>query len=394
MQRQAMREEKGTRNMRAIILAGGRGTRLHPLTTRIPKPLVPMFDKPVMQHTVELLARHGICDITVTVSYRANQIMEWFGDGSALGVNIDYYIEETPRGTAGGLKDMADTLPDTFVVLSGDALTDFDINEAIRFHHNKRAKATLLTYEVADPSQFGIVQTDNAGRIVRFLEKPSPDQVFTRTANTGIYVLDPSVIDFIPSDSVFDFSRDLFPMLMQETDAMWARAMKGYWCDVGNLAQYRDAHFDAMTGRVKVSLPGTRLKAPVWVGEGCEIHPSARFCAPVYLGDGVKVGAGAFVGGYAVVGEGSVIGDGARVAHSVIGRQSEVLAEATVLGSVLGDSVSLQEAAHVSNHTLVADGQTREIRPATDVRLVEDVTAEVRRAWAPASRTALASQAA
>ncbi len=146
--------------MRAVILAGGRGTRLHPLTNTIPKPLAPMFDRPVMAHAIELLAAHGIRDITVTLGYRAGQIMEWFGSGRRMGVNIDYYVEETPRGTAGGLKDMASRFQGTFVVLSGDALTDFDLSAAIRFHQRNHAWATLLSYEVNDPSQFGLVQTD------------------------------------------------------------------------------------------------------------------------------------------------------------------------------------------------------------------------------------------
>lgn len=360
--------------MRAVILAGGRGTRLHPLTTNVPKPLVPMFDKPVMEHTVTLLAKHGIRDITVTVSYRADQIMERFGDGSRLGVNIDYYIEETPRGTAGGLKDFADKLTETFLVISGDAVTDFDLTSALEFHRSRRAKATLAMYDVPDPSQFGLVQTDPSGRILRFVEKPSPNEVFGNTVNTGIYVLDPSVVDLIPENAAFDFSRDLFPRLLKQPNSLWARKMDGYWCDVGNLGQYRDAHFDALSGQAKIGIPGAKIAGGVWVGRDCEIHPTARVCSPIYLGSGTRVGPNAFIGGYAVIGKGSLIGENAKIAQSIIGHGASVAPNSAVFGSVIGDGHRLEDSVNVANRIVVTEGLEREIVPARDLRLIEDVT--------------------
>lgn len=364
--------------MRAVILAGGRGTRLHPLTNTIPKPLAPMFDRPVMAHAIELLAAHGIRDITVTLGYRAGQIMEWFGSGRRMGVNIDYYVEETPRGTAGGLKDMASRFQGTFVVLSGDALTDFDLSAAIRFHQRNHAWATLLSYEVNDPSQFGLVQTDADGRIKRFIEKPSPGQVFGHTVNTGIYVLEPSVIDFVPDGVAFDFSRDLFPRLLETSGRLWAVSMGGYWCDVGNLGQYRDAHFDALAGSAKVNIPGYNPTPGVWVGEGCEIHPTARICPPVYLGHGTKVCAEAFLGGYAVIGEGSKIDVGARVAQSIVGKGAFVAAESTVFGSVIGDEHILEDGVDIANRVVITADLERDIQPVTDIRLIEGVAVDMR----------------
>lgn len=380
--------------MRAVILAGGRGTRLHPLTTNIPKPLVPLFDKPVMEHAILLLKRHGIRDIIVTVGYRAGQIMEYFGNGERLGVRLSYYIEETPRGTAGGFRDLASQLDKTFLVISGDAVTDFDLSSAIDFHRKKKAQATLCIYDVADPSEFGLVQTDPDGEIMRFIEKPTPGEMFGRTVNTGIYVLEPSVLNLIPENSVFDFSRDLFPQLLRKPKALYAKRMSGYWCDVGNLAQYRDSHFAALTRLVEVNLPARRAHPGVWVGEGCRIDPSARICGPVFIGDGAVVEAGAFLGGFAVVGAGAKIGAGARIAQSVVGAGAEVSADAAVFGSVIAQGAATDSTESLANRILALEGEHRDIQPLVDTWHLQEPPADTHHPlWgtteeAPASRLA------
>ncbi|MCS6950655.1 MAG: nucleotidyltransferase family protein, partial [bacterium] len=204
--------------MQAVILAGGQGTRLRPLTAHTPKPMVPLFDRPVMEHALRLLRKHGIQQVFVTLSYRAREIIDYFGGGSRWGMRIHYSIEDEPMGTAGGVRRFASLLHDTFLVISGDAVTDFDLSEAVAFHRRKGAVATMLLYSVEDPTPFGIVETDSDGRVRQFLEKPSLNEVFTNTVNTGIYVLEPYALRLVPDDQPYDFSRNLFPRLLANND--------------------------------------------------------------------------------------------------------------------------------------------------------------------------------
>lgn len=362
--------------MRAVILAGGRGTRLHPLTTNIPKPMVPLFDKPVMEHAILLLKRHGFRDITVTVGYRAAQIMEYFGNGERLGVRLSYYVEESPRGTAGGFKDFASQLDSTFLVISGDAVTDFNLSSTLDFHKKKKAQATLCTYDVADPSEFGLVQTAEDGEILRFIEKPTPGEIFGRTVNTGIYVLEPSVLNLIPENAVFDFSRDLFPQILRVPKALFAKRMSGYWCDVGNLAQYRDSHFAALTKLLDITLPAKRAHPGVWVGEGCRIDPSAHICGPVFIGDRAVVEEGAFLGGFTVVGAGAQVGAGARIAQSVVGAGAAVSADAAVFGSVIAEGAAIDGSDRLANRIMALEGEHRDIQPLVDTWHLQEPSVE------------------
>lgn len=310
--------------MQAVILAGGKGTRLYPLTSRVPKPMVNFFNKPVLEHTIELLKRHDIRDIVITLAYKAEQIIDHFGGGSKWGVHIQYALEDTPMGTAGGLRRMQPLLNDTFLIISGDAVTDFDLKAAVGFHKHKSAIATMLLYEVDDPSQFGIVESDDDGKIRRFIEKPRPSEAFTNTINTGIYVLEPELISYIPYDTAYDFSKDIFPRLLQNQEPFYSYRSEGYWCDVGSLAQYRNVHFDALTGKVKLNLPANRVASGIWVGEDAEIHPSVHLKAPFYVGNGVKIGRGSSLGRYTVVSDMGVVQDSARVRHSILGKSVSI----------------------------------------------------------------------
>lgn len=352
--------------MQAVILAGGKGTRLHPLTSNTPKPMVDLFDKPVLEHTIELLTQHGIRDIVITLAHKADQIIDHFGGGAKWGVNIQYALEDSPKGTAGGLRSLQPVLSDTFLVISGDAVTDFDLSSAMEFHKKRSAIATMLLSNVDDPSQFGIVETESDGRIMRFLEKPTPTETFTNTVNTGIYILEPSVIDWIPFEAVYDFSRDLFPRFLQSHQPFYAVRADGYWCDVGNLAQYRNVHFDAMTGRVRLNIPGVQVTDGVWLGRDAEIDPSVRLTAPLYVGSGTSIEKDAELGRFAAVGNMSLIRENAQVTHSVVGARTMVGQNSQVFGSVLGNGYRLADGRHLDDEIVVHDETAFELRAEID----------------------------
>ena len=266
--------------MKAVVMAGGEGTRLRPLTSNQPKPMVPIVGKPCIEHIVELLREHGFDDVIITLAFMPQAIRGYFGDGEAYGVAIRYSVEESPAGTAGSVKLAEEALNEAFLVISGDALCDIDLGDLIRFHREKEALVTIGLKSVPNPLEFGIVVTDDDGRIERFLEKPSWGQVFTDTINTGIYVLEPEVLRHIPDDTPYDFSKELFPLLLEMGKPLYGYVAEGYWQDIGNLDQYRQANFDALDESVRLNIPGIRLRGNVWVGEGSASTTSRRSRAP------------------------------------------------------------------------------------------------------------------
>ena len=252
--------------MKAVILAGGEGTRLRPLTSNQPKPMLPMANRPMMEHIVALLAEHGFDDIVVTVAFLANQIRNHFGDGSDYGVRLRYATEETPLGTAGSVRNAADELEDTFLVIAGDVLTDIDLTEVVKAHQAANAFGTIALKRVDNPLEFGIVITREDGQIDRFLEKPTWGQVFSDTINTGIYVLEPDVFDYIPLGEVVDFSGDVFPAMLKRGKPLYGYVADGYWEDVGTLEAYLRAHQDILENKVDIEIDGFRMGEDVWLG--------------------------------------------------------------------------------------------------------------------------------
>ena len=242
--------------MKAVIMAGGKGTRLRPLTCNKPKPMVPIVNRPMMEHIIYLLQKHGFNEVWITLFYLPELIRNYFGDGSEFGMKINYSLEETPLGTAGSVKKVVDNLNDTFLVISGDALTDINLEKAIKFHKAKKVKATIVLTKVPNPLEYGVVIADQKGEVKRFLEKPGWGEVFSDTVNTGIYILEPEVFNLFESGSEFDFSKNLFPMLLDKGESIGGFVADGYWSDIGNLEQYRQAHYDVLTGKVKGSIPG------------------------------------------------------------------------------------------------------------------------------------------
>ncbi|MCX7570703.1 sugar phosphate nucleotidyltransferase [Tumebacillus sp. DT12] len=327
--------------MKAVILAGGKGSRLRPLTCNKPKPMVPLLGIPCMEYTIDLLRRTGITEIAVTLQYMPDAIRGYFGDGSEFGVKMHYFEEHAPLGTAGSVKNAHEFLDETFLVISGDALTDFHLLDALRSHQEKGGLATIVLTRVETPLEFGVAITEADGRIVRFLEKPSWGEVFSDTVNTGIYLFEKEVLDFIPRDQEFDFSKDLFPFLMANGYPLHGHIADGYWSDIGNLAQYRQTQFDMLDGKVQVGIRGTRVAPRIFVGQGVEIGDGVDLAGPCFIGRDTVIEPGVTVGPYTVIGEGNLIKAGASLKRTVVWN-----------GNYIGEGVELRGATLCGNGTL------------------------------------------
>ncbi|MGD0272420.1 MAG: sugar phosphate nucleotidyltransferase [Gaiellaceae bacterium] len=340
--------------MKAIVMAGGEGTRLRPLTSNQPKPMVPVVGKPCMEHILELLHQHGIDEVTITLAFMPQAIRTYFGDGEALGMSIDYSVEEEPLGTAGSVRQAARDLEEPFLVISGDALCDSDLQALIEYHKERGAAVTIGLKSVENPLEFGIVVTDADGRVERFLEKPSWGQVFSDTINTGIYVLDPEVLRHVPADRSFDFSADLFPLLLEMGRPLYGFVLDGYWQDIGNLDQYRQANFDALDEKVRLKIPGIRLRGDIWIGEGVEIDDLESIEGPAFIGNYSRLAKDASLGAYSVLGTSVTLRERARVSHSVLDSSTHVGRSTLIEGAVIGRSCDVRS--HVRLHEGVAIG--------------------------------------
>ncbi len=341
--------------MKAVVMAGGEGSRLRPLTCGRPKPMVPVLNRPVMQYIVDLLKKHGFTEIAVTLQYQPQAIKDYFGSGTEWGVSFRYFVEETPLGTAGSVKNAASFLDETFLVISGDALTDLDLSMAVKFHKEHGALATLVLTRVECPLEYGVVITESDGRIKRFLEKPGWSEVFSDTVNTGIYVLEPEVLDYFAPGQMFDFSQDLFPLLLRENKPLYGVVLSGYWCDIGSIGQYMEAHCDVLAGRVNLSLPGKEAAPGIRVEEGAVISEAAQIRGPVFIGANCQIGPGAKIEPYTVLGSGCLIGENASIKRSVLWNNVYVGKNAALRGAVVGSRVQVQAGAGIYEGAVVGD---------------------------------------
>jgi mannose-1-phosphate guanylyltransferase/phosphomannomutase len=340
--------------MKGVLMAGGEGSRLRPLTSRRPKPLAPVAGKPVMEHIIALLRRHGITDVVATLHYLADEVESYFDSGAEFGVSMNYVVEDTPLGTAGAVK-MADALlaGETFLVISGDALTDIDLTALIAHHKAERNDVTIALQRVTNPLEFGVVVTDEAGRITRFLEKPSWGEVFSDTINTGIYVLEPAILDRMIRGRSYDFSKDLFPEMLRGGAKLGGYIIDAYWTDIGNLEQYQQANYDALEGRVRLESLGTEVQPGVRAGTGCRIDPSAQLHGPIVLGEGVRIGPGVEIVGPATLGNGSIVERNARITRSVLWEDCYIGEEATLLDCTLADRNTVERNATIHESSVV-----------------------------------------
>lgn len=342
--------------MKAVVMAGGEGSRLRPLTVGRPKPMVPVINKSVMGHILDLLKSHGVTEIIVTVRYLGTAIQDFFEDGRSLGLQITYAVEDIPLGTAGSVKNAAAYLDETFLVLSGDALTDIDLTRVVEVHKASGALATLALTRVPNPLEFGVIITDDSGRITQFQEKPSWGEIISDTVNTGIYVLEPEVLDYIPFNTNFDFATDVFPAMLAAGLPMNGYVADGYWCDVGSLDEYRRATADMLYGRVKLAEPiGRHIGGGIWAGEDVEIAPSAQLYGPIYLGNGVKIKGDVTIYGPSVIRDYTIIDAYTRIERSILWRNNYVGENCELRGTIVTRQCSIKSKAVVFEDSVISD---------------------------------------
>jgi mannose-1-phosphate guanylyltransferase/phosphomannomutase len=357
--------------------------------------MVPILNRPIAEHIINLLKRHQITEIVATLHYLPDVMRDYFQDGSDFGVQMTYAVEEDqPLGTAGCVKNIAELLDDTFLVISGDSITDFDLSAAIEFHKSRNSKATLVLTRVPNPVEFGVVITDEQMRIRRFLEKPSTSEIFSDTVNTGTYILEPSVLDYLPVNEESDFSKDLFPLLLEKDEPMYGYIAEGYWCDVGHLDAYREAQYDALQKKVLLDFAYEEQKPGLWVGQNTFIDPTAKIETPALIGSNCRIGSrvniepGTVIGDNVTVGadadlkrpilwNGTLIGDEAHLSASVLCRGTRVDRRAHVLeGAVVGPLSTVGEEAQVSPGVRVWPSKRIESGATLNINLIWGNTAQ------------------
>lgn len=323
--------------MRVMVMAAGKGTRLRPVTDLLPKPMAPVANRPVLHHILRLLDRHGFREVVLNLHHMPEMITGHFGDGSAVGIDMRYSFEPQLLGTAGGVKKNEDFLgAGTFLVMSGDALTDIDLTGLVAAHRRTGSIATIAVKQVADPSLYGVVVTDDDERVVGFQEKPSREEARSHLCNCGIYVFEPEILSLIPAGEFDDFGSRLFPDLLKQRIAFHCHTFGGYWSDVGNLGEFFRGNADALTGKVEVELPGEEVRPGVWVDEGACVASSARIESPVVIGRECLLHEDTVIEGPTVLGDRTVVGAGAHVARAVVLSDSHVTAGSMIVEGIVG----------------------------------------------------------
>ena len=339
--------------LKAVIMAGGEGSRLRPLTCDCPKPMLPLMGKPLMEYALQLLKTHGITEIAVTLGYLPDAVMDYFGDGSNFGVNLRYYIEKTPLGTAGSVKQAGDFLDEPFIVLSGDGVTDINLQATLDFHRQNDAHATLILKKCSNPQEYGMVVTDADCRILSFHEKPGSCDVFSDRISTGIYILEPELLRRIPENTRFDFGHDLFPMLLREDAVLLGYTAGGYWCDVGDVPAYLRVHRDAMDGKIHL---GELPEKNGLSSAGAVLKPGCRVDPPCFIGKNTIVSPGAHIGPYTVIGENCIIEACAGVKRSLLFDHAHIQTGAQLRGCIIGRQGRIGENAQLYEDSVAASG--------------------------------------
>ncbi|MBS4025288.1 MAG: NDP-sugar synthase [Clostridia bacterium] len=322
--------------MKAMIMAAGVGSRLMPLTATMPKPMVPILGKPVMEHGVNLLKQHGVTQIISNLHYLPDVIRSYFANGQAFGVEMDYSYEETLMGTAGGVKNNQYFLEtDTFVILSGDALTDINLSAMYEYHKSRGALATIALKSVEDVSKFGVVIQDSEGRITAFQEKPKPEIALSNLANTGIYIFEPHIFELIPANTFYDFGKQLFPLLVEQNLPFFGWETKGYWSDIGSFETYKEAQFDMINGKVKLNT--------------CKMN------SPFYIGRGSVIASSSDIEGNVVIGENTAVGERCTIYNSVILDNVTIGNDITIINSVIGNGCRINDKVVINSDCVLGD---------------------------------------
>lgn len=344
--------------IKAVIMSGGKGTRLRPLTCNIPKPMVPIMNRPVMEYSVKLLKSHGIEDIAVTLYYMPSSIIDYFRNGEQFGVRMNYYIEESPLGTGGSVKNAEEFLDSTFLVVSGDAFTNMDFQKALDFHKKKKSKATLVLKREPIPLEYGVVITDENGRITRFLEKPSWGEVFSDTINTGIYILEPEVLDYYKKGENFDFSKDLFPRLLKDNVPMYGYVTEEYWNDIGDINSYVKTHEDLLNKRVHADFKSEEIENGIWVGDGTLIERGVKIIPPVYIGKDCIIRNGTVLDSHTVIGDNSYIDNNCSLKRTIMWDTVFLSKDVEARKSIICDAVQIKDHAKLFEGSVIGSSST------------------------------------
>ncbi|MBU1026613.1 MAG: NDP-sugar synthase [Candidatus Margulisbacteria bacterium] len=342
--------------MKAIIIAGGLGTRLRPLTNNIPKPIVPVANIPFVVHQIEHLVRHGIDEVILNLHYLSHEIKKILDDGKQWGIKIRYSIEEHPLGTAGAVKNAEQFFDEgPMVIFNGDVVTDLNISKLINYHREKKALVTLALTEVEDPTAFGLVITDNDGRVKQFLEKPSWEMVTAKTINAGTYVVDPKIFANVPKNEKYSFERQLYPGLLKKGEPIYGYLSDAYWIDIGTPAKYKEVHQAILRGEVAVRIDGTRINNRVWLGK--DVHPdeSVKFIGPSIVGERVKLGKETTIKDYVVVGQHVEVGEHSCLERAIIWRDTKIGKNVKLVDCILGKSCVIEDNVVIEGAVL-ADG--------------------------------------
>lgn len=349
---------------KAVILVGGEGTRLRPLTYYAPKPMVPVLNKPFLEHTIAYLSKYGIENTILALSYLPEAIQNYFGDGSVLGGQLTYCIESSPLGTAGAVKNTEEYLDRSFLVLNGDIFTNLDIADMFAFHQIKRAKATIALTWVDNPCAFGVVETDSDGGVRRFIEKPSPDRVTTHWINAGIYILEPKVLEYVPPGCHYMFEKGLFPLLLELGEPVYGYPFSGYWLDMGTPEKYLQLNCDLLMSKAKSALIEDLGDNEVHCGKDVIIHPTAEIVGPAIIGSRCTIGKGACIKGPVVIGQDCCIAEGATIARTVLWNSVNVGSGANLKHCVVGSNAAIVDDSWLIDRTVIDTGA----RIATDER--------------------------
>jgi len=342
--------------MKAVILVGGFGTRLKPLTINTPKAMMPVLNTPFLEYVIRRLSRHNVKEIVLAISHLAQPIEDYFGNGNRLGASLSYTIEDTALGTAGAVKNAEEYLGnEAFLVLNGDIFTDLDLTAMIDFHNRSQSLATIALTPVEDPTIYGLIETDDLGRITRFLEKPGWEDVTTNMINAGTYILEPEVLSSIPPQTKFSFEHGVFPPLLEQGKSIYAFPSLCYWMDIGTPEKYRQLNLDLLIGKSnQYSLdPATSIS----IGEHSICHPTAEITAPVVIGDNCSIGKNTRLTGPLAIGTGSTLAEGAVVEDSIIWHQVAIEARASVRHSIIANDCQLGANSIIEN-SVISDNVT------------------------------------
>lgn len=330
--------------MQAVILVGGEGTRLRPLTYDLPKPMAPILGKPYLERLINLLKQSGVEEIIFATCFKYDVIQDYFKDGKNFGVKLFYEIENEPLGTAGAVKNVAKHINGTFLVFNGDIMVDMDIKKLIEFHKKQKGIGCLTLTKVEDPTRYGIIEVNEDKSIKRFIEKPAPDEITTNYINAGLYILEKETLDLMKPDTNYSFERQIFPKILNSSKKLYAFCNDGYWIDIGKPESYSKVQFDILSGKLKINMPGyKKVKENVWVGKDVHIADNAKLDQYVFIDDNAYIKENCAIGQYAVIGRDCVINKNSAIENSIIWQGADIGENVKIKDCIIGRFTQIQD---------------------------------------------------